>query len=234
MISYKVKALPSHSGELFHCWPPPFHPWCRGTTAPYFDDMDDIAERWARDPKTGKTYTVPGSMTYKQWAAKQTGLAKSVKPLEKSTKNGIIKSNAKGALTSSNDPDFKKRNAHAKRYYSSIRNSEKSGIVDAISLNVDINKETVDKAITHLFFTKHDLYKGFAYFDEDYDIAETIQRLREGRNIKTHDLILLQHEALEADYMAKGMSFEEAHAKAEEQYNYTTALHSYLKQNKLE
>lgn len=34
--------------------------------------------------------------------------------------------------------------------------------------------------------------------------------------------------------MAKGMSFEEAHAKAEEQYNYTTALHSYLKQNKLE
>jgi SPP1 gp7 family putative phage head morphogenesis protein len=49
---------------------PPFHPWCRGTTAPYFDDMDDIAERWARDPETGKTYTVPGSMTYKQWAAK--------------------------------------------------------------------------------------------------------------------------------------------------------------------
>lgn len=54
--------------------------------------MDVIAERWARDPETGKTYTVPGSMTYKQWAAKQTGLAKSVKPLEKSTKSGIVKS----------------------------------------------------------------------------------------------------------------------------------------------
>lgn len=54
--------------------------------------MDDIAERWARDPETGKTYTVPGSMTYKQWAAKQTGLAKSVKPLEKSTESGIVKS----------------------------------------------------------------------------------------------------------------------------------------------
>ena len=71
---------------------PPFHPWCRGTTAPYFDDMDDIAERWARDPETGETYTVPGNMTYKQWAAKQTGLAKSVKPLEKSTESGIVKS----------------------------------------------------------------------------------------------------------------------------------------------
>lgn len=54
--------------------------------------MDDIAERWARDPETGETYTVPGNMTYKQWAAKQTGLAKSVKPLEKSTKSGIVKS----------------------------------------------------------------------------------------------------------------------------------------------
>ena len=52
--------------------------------------MDDIAERWARDPKTGKTYTVSGSMTYKQWAAKQEGLAKSVKPLEKSTESGIM------------------------------------------------------------------------------------------------------------------------------------------------
>ena len=67
---------------------PPFHPWCRGTTAPYFDDMDDIAKRWARDPETGETYTVPGNMTYKQWAAKQTGLAKSVKPLGRSN-NGI-------------------------------------------------------------------------------------------------------------------------------------------------
>lgn len=54
--------------------------------------MDDIAERWARDPKTGKTYTVPGNMTYKQWATKQKELAKSVKPLEKSAKSGIVKS----------------------------------------------------------------------------------------------------------------------------------------------
>lgn len=58
--------------------------------APYLDDMDDIAERLARDPETSKTYTVPGNMTYKQWAAKQTGLAKSVKPLEKSVKSGIM------------------------------------------------------------------------------------------------------------------------------------------------
>ena len=50
--------------------------------------MDDIAERCARAPETGKTCTGPGNITYKQWAAKQTGLAKSVKPLGKSN-NGI-------------------------------------------------------------------------------------------------------------------------------------------------
>lgn len=52
---------------------PPFHPWCRGTTAPYFADMEDIGERWARDAN-GKTYEVPKSMTYGQWEAKQNEL----------------------------------------------------------------------------------------------------------------------------------------------------------------
>lgn len=45
--------------------------------------MDDIAERWARDPETGKTYTVPGSMTYKQWKKKF---------VDNGEKSGIIKS----------------------------------------------------------------------------------------------------------------------------------------------
>ncbi len=46
---------------------PPFHPWCRGTTAPYFeDDFDVVGERAARDAD-GKTYYVPADMTYEQW-----------------------------------------------------------------------------------------------------------------------------------------------------------------------
>lgn len=44
---------------------PPFHPWCRTTTAPYFDDLGEF-ERAARD-ENGKTYYVPGDMTYKEW-----------------------------------------------------------------------------------------------------------------------------------------------------------------------
>ena len=159
---------------------------------------------------------------------------KASKSIENSENYGIIDTGAKGALTSKNDPDFSKRDTHAKSYYSSIRNSDQASIVNAISANVDIDKETVGVAVNHLFYTKHQLEKGFVYFDEDYDIAESIQRLRLGKGIQAHDLILIRHEALEAKYMARGMSFDEAHEKAENVYNYTVALRSYLKANGLE
>lgn len=46
---------------------PPFHPWCRSTTVPYFDDdLGSIGERAAKG-EDGKTYYVPANMTYKEW-----------------------------------------------------------------------------------------------------------------------------------------------------------------------
>lgn len=50
---------------------PPFHPWCRCCTAPYFDDMDGVGERYARDAQTGERYKLPKDTTYKQWKAMQ-------------------------------------------------------------------------------------------------------------------------------------------------------------------
>ena len=50
---------------------PPFHPWCRSVTAPYFEDMAGLGERARRDPDTGKTVTdVPRSMKYAEWKEK--------------------------------------------------------------------------------------------------------------------------------------------------------------------
>ena len=43
---------------------PPFHPWCRTTTVPYFED--NYTERAARDAD-GNTYYVPGDMKYSEW-----------------------------------------------------------------------------------------------------------------------------------------------------------------------
>lgn len=48
---------------------PPFHPWCRCCTCPYFEDM--TGKRWVRDVVTGETFKVPGDMTYEQWKVMQ-------------------------------------------------------------------------------------------------------------------------------------------------------------------
>ena len=46
---------------------PPFHVYCRSTTAPYFDDEFDVpGERAARD-KDGNTYYSPADMNYREW-----------------------------------------------------------------------------------------------------------------------------------------------------------------------
>jgi SPP1 gp7 family putative phage head morphogenesis protein len=92
-----VATLDSHTSDI--CWgmdgkhfpmsewkvgvtAPPFHVHCRSTTVPYFDDeFDAVGERAARDEETGKTYFVPGNMTYKEW--------------EKSFVNGSDKSDLK-------------------------------------------------------------------------------------------------------------------------------------------
>ena len=66
---------------------PPFHPWCRCTTVPYF--ADDTGERIARDAK-GKNYTVPQDMKYGDW--KKTFVDGGSKDdLKGADKNGIVK-----------------------------------------------------------------------------------------------------------------------------------------------
>ncbi len=49
----------------------PFHPNCRTTDVPVYED-DDLSDetRVARDPVTGKTYDVPADMTYEEWYKK--------------------------------------------------------------------------------------------------------------------------------------------------------------------
>ena len=45
---------------------PPFHPWCRCCTAPYFEDMEGIGERWTRNAD-GTTQKVPANTTFEEW-----------------------------------------------------------------------------------------------------------------------------------------------------------------------
>jgi len=45
---------------------PPFHPFCRTTTVPYYEDVEDEGTRAARGAD-GKTYYVPSNMKYADW-----------------------------------------------------------------------------------------------------------------------------------------------------------------------
>lgn len=56
---------------------PPFHPWCRGTTAPYFEDLEGLGDRAARDGG-GEAYEVPRDMNYQMWDSYNKALAHEV------------------------------------------------------------------------------------------------------------------------------------------------------------
>ncbi len=221
---------------------PPMHPWCRSTT---LADMPDALlkklKQSAIDPATGKRITVPGDMTYKEWYEKyvkgkraEDKNEKIGKTLENSSENDIIDmKKTSGAYDNINDPNGEKRDQHAHKYYASLRNSDKNQIVQTISSNTHIDKEIVTKMFDHLLVNKYELYKGHVNFDPDYNIAESIRRLREGKDIQKHDLILVHHEAMEHDLMkTKKVTYEEAHKMTEEKYNYREALNKWLDKSK--
>ena len=71
---------------------PPFHPLCRCTDTPYYDDTDRTdMTRAARDPETGKSYKVPADMTYNEWKKEYLGV-------ESDSVWSTAKRKAKGAL----------------------------------------------------------------------------------------------------------------------------------------
>ena len=130
-----------------------------------------------------------------------------------------------GALNNENDPSGKRRKAHAEHYYEEVRKRNAKIEIKTISSNTQICEKIVKTAYKHIFIEKHELINGYTYFAPDYDMAQSWQRLREGKYIQPHDITLLYHEAIEAYYMQQGYSYDQAHKKACEMgYNYQLEL----------
>ena len=66
---------------------PPFHPWCRTTTVPYFED--NYTERAARNAD-GNTYYVPGDMKYSEWKKQYVNSPIKVDQAAQITKKDVI------------------------------------------------------------------------------------------------------------------------------------------------
>lgn len=94
---------------------PPFHPWCRTTTVPYFDD--NFTERAARG-EDGKTYYVDSRLNYKDW--KKTfvdgGSKKDLKPNLSTVKDVEDAISSKKTELTTVDDDIKKLTDEKKRY----------------------------------------------------------------------------------------------------------------------
>lgn len=126
---------------------PPFHPWCRSTTVPYFDDeFDAVGERAARGAD-GKTYYIPADMKYKDW--KQKFVKDSISD---DTKKNYVKyqqvlgdnspSIEEFAKIQYNEDDWKA----FKAYTSSIKSGELTPLAD-FKLYQNISKEMDEKLV---------------------------------------------------------------------------------------
>lgn len=121
-----------------------------------------------------------------------------------------------------------RRDNHASMYYESVRNSNKNVIIETIASNTQFSKEYIKKAVDHIFFKEYNLNGSYIRFAPDYEIAESIRRLREGKTILEHDVLLLKHEHLEYGLMNKlGMDSAKAHDIANRKYNYQKAVEMY-------
>ena len=99
---------------------PPFHPNCRGTTCPAYDDMD--GERAARNAD-GEVYYVPANMTYKDWKAAF---------VNGGSKIGLTAATVKAIITKGKAATTKEAEADAAKYAQQVK---LKGVSNMDSLN---------------------------------------------------------------------------------------------------
>ena len=183
---------------------PPLHPNCRCTIIPIMND-DENNKNIINLKESGAVYYV------------------------RNTENDFVL-----------DKDFVRKDKHAYNQFNAIKNRNREKEVEDVYKNIrkipemeDFSKEDVSIVYKHVFDNKYELEGGFKNFDPDYDMAQSFQRLKEGKNIQKHDLTMLRHERMEYDYMNKNnMLYNEAHKNTELWYNYTKDLAEFLEKGR--
>lgn len=163
-----------------------------------------------------------------------------VKPPKKSIEDKLkkvynkgmkIKGAIYGAWNDKNDPYQINRDKHAVMFYEAVRKRDKVLEINVISKNTGFSKVDIEKIYNHIFITEHNLSGKMQRFTPDYNMAESWRRLREGKNIQEHDIILLQHELMESNLMTTGkLDYFEARNITQEKYNYQQALVKWFKE----
>lgn len=154
----------------------------------------------------------------KSISAKAASAARTVENgnLQDNQERGIMQS---GAISGGLNPYSKRARLHAKKYYESVRHMTTDA--ERIADNTGYSKEEILNVKKYVFEDKHDLGEAEPErFYPSYEMAESWQRLIDGKNIQQHDLTLINHELYEKKLVDSGLSQKEAHEEAEKIYNY--------------
>lgn len=208
----------------------PVHPHCLCHLAPVYrselkgkkavDRLEEGGRAWLEKQSLyhrQQILGVAGCKSYERGADWRT-MARNYSPkvMQSRKKHDIIK--ASGAL----NPFSNRATEHAVRYYEEIRHRKTDAI--RIAQNTGFRVQDIQAIKDYIFVEEHDLVDGHRRFYEDYEMAQSWQRLIEGRNIQEKDIVLLNHEFLERELVLFGYSQQEAHEKAESIYNYAILL----------
>lgn len=129
------------------------------------------------------------------------------------------------------DPSSKEATRHAQVAYGNIR--RQSNDCQYIARNVNMSIECVSLIKSYIFNTRHVLTSGFDLFSPSYEMAESWRRLssKDSRHIQPHDVLLLQHEMLEIQYILQGYPQSNAHILASQTFNYQVASDAFYARN---
>lgn len=188
-------------------------------------DADSLIRMSGRNAK-GRDHGALNIVRRKQYAANKVYI-NAQKRLNYARKTGALS----GAYNDDNDPFFEKRRKIGEDLYIEIGNRKRKYEIEAVAENTDFTRKEIDIIFAHVFENEHLFEDGSVRkFDPDYYMAHSWLRLREGKNIQAHDVIMLHHELEEARIMNKNLDipYEKAHNQVEKKWNYRKALMRYL------
>ena len=107
---------------------------------------------------------------------------------------------------------------HAETYYTAVRKMRTD--VKKIAKNTGMKRRDIAEVKAYIFEEEHSIYGHVRRFDPSFEMAQSWQRLIDGRNIQEQDIILLKHEMMELQLVKDGIPLEVAHTQASKAFDF--------------
>lgn len=146
-------------------------------------------------------------------------LGRKMSPIVNAGGSGIIRT---GAISGALNPFSEAAQRHADQYYEAVRHMKNDAA--KIADSVGWKQEAIEKIKRYIFVDEHNLLDGKSRFFPSYAMAQSWQRLIDGKNIQEQDLVLLKHEYLEMKLVERGMTQDKAHIIASKKHNFAKYL----------